>query len=539
MTGLSSRYNLSASPDWQALLTHFELGRGFAFIVLLVPNQDGAEVCREALSQYLSGRGQQLREISVASPADLRNIADPLLDLHASADTGAIWVARAVPEAVPEFPVWQDAWREGVARLNQFRNPLRRQFEIPLIFVGAPWLQEVLRESAPDLWSVRTLVTWVEPQAIVSERPGFSLDSTGPTRGPDPELALAEANRLRGKRGAEGTLARLLGRAGLGFAARYQWAEAVKALSESLETLRRSGALPQAIALTGRQLAIALMSHADYDGAMEVLTEVRAKYLSLPDAGGVAACTEDMGDLELRRGDHEGARRQYEEALVLYRGVGDRLGQANCLYGLSNVAFYPFDLGTAQMRAEGALALYREVGDVSGQANCLKRLGRIAEWRADYETASAHYERALQVCARAGDASGQAACVLELGHLAFCRSDLIEARRLYEKALRLYGGVGDSFGAANCTAAFGEIAAMQGNVEEAKEHYHAAIDLYARLGSLFSVGRTFALLSHVSYGEERAAYLEKARSAFQAIGRQDLIENLEKEFPKPPATAPK
>ncbi len=48
-----SRYQLAKSPDWQVVLRHFELGQGFAFIVLLVPDDEGAEVCRDCPSTVL------------------------------------------------------------------------------------------------------------------------------------------------------------------------------------------------------------------------------------------------------------------------------------------------------------------------------------------------------------------------------------------------------------------------------------------------------------------------------------------------------
>ena len=51
-------YNLAASPDWQALLTHFELGEGFALLILLVPNKEGAIATRTALQRYLADRGE-------------------------------------------------------------------------------------------------------------------------------------------------------------------------------------------------------------------------------------------------------------------------------------------------------------------------------------------------------------------------------------------------------------------------------------------------------------------------------------------------
>ena len=42
---------------------------------------------------------------------------------------------------------------EALARLNSHRNPIRRQFDLSLVFVGAPWLQEVVTLSILPLHS--------------------------------------------------------------------------------------------------------------------------------------------------------------------------------------------------------------------------------------------------------------------------------------------------------------------------------------------------------------------------------------------------
>jgi tetratricopeptide (TPR) repeat protein len=140
-------------------------------------------------------------------------------------DLGGIWLGTVIPESDPEIQEWQQAWRHGLASLNQQRNPLRERFACPLVLVGAPWLHTLLREAAPDLWSVRTGVVAVapslEPASTATREPG--LIETSPGRlltgeaASDPDYALEQAERLQGKPALEPVRAQLLLRAGNGF----------------------------------------------------------------------------------------------------------------------------------------------------------------------------------------------------------------------------------------------------------------------------------------------------------------------------------
>src|SRR6185369_8164973 len=154
------RLNPQALPEWQLLLTHLEISEGFSFVVLLVPDVDWANACRLALSDSLDALNKSLLTVDFSGREDFKvQLPGRLLSLNISDRTGAVWLEKTVSEASPQFPEWQDAWCGMVARLNQFRNPLRRHFQVPLVFVGAGWIQPLIREAALDLWSVRTLVT--------------------------------------------------------------------------------------------------------------------------------------------------------------------------------------------------------------------------------------------------------------------------------------------------------------------------------------------------------------------------------------------
>ena len=652
---LAGAYDLGGSADWQALLSHFELGEGFAFIVLLVPNDDGASVCRAALERFLQKREQSLLVLPVEDPEALKAIAGSLLSLSASGETGAVWVSRAVPDGVPASVEWRQAWREGVAHLNQFRNPLRRQFDVPLIFVGAPWVQEVLREAAPDLWSVRTLVSWVEPSVVRATelRPVQPESLPLPSRGPDPAMALEEVARLRGKPGAsELAVARLLVRAGLGFQARYQWQDAARVFEESLEIRRRESAPAEDQADSAAHLGSVLMRMHEYERAVEALGSARALfrqdgsisgearclgllgdialwrsdhelararyeealplYRRVGDVQGEANCIRSLGNIALRRSDHESARTRYEEALPLYRRVGSVLGEANCIRSLGDIALERSDHESARARYEEALPLYRQVGsvlgeanciqslgdialrrsdhelartryeealplhrrvsDVQGEANCIQSLGDIALERSDHESARARYEEALPLYRRVGGVLGEANCIKSLGNIALRRWDHESARTRYEEALPLYRRVGDVQGEANCIRSLGDIALGRSDHESARTRYEEALPLYRRVGDVlgeanciqslgdiqaaeenpaeaadsflhalrlyqqipepYSIGRTYRRLARIATGpERRASHLAAARSAWLSIGRQDLVDRLNAEFP--------
>jgi tetratricopeptide (TPR) repeat protein len=232
-------FALLRSDQWHAVLTHFDYNEGFSFGLILVPEAALAEQCRAALSEHLAKSGKELLDLSPPSAEALRHIANPLLSVDRNRNFGAVWVSAVVPTFHPEYELWFAAWREGFARLNQYRNMLQRQIPCTLVFIGAAWVQAVVRTMAPDLWSVRS---WVAPLVSAfplhrSERAKLEAGPVGSHDAPDPEFALAEANHLRGRAGQEVALARLLSRAGRGFLNRNEFEKASESFRESLALL--------------------------------------------------------------------------------------------------------------------------------------------------------------------------------------------------------------------------------------------------------------------------------------------------------------
>ncbi len=160
---IARRLGPAAAEEWARVLRHFDLGEGFAFLVLLVPGVEIAELCIRDLESVLRDEGLEVLRFAPETPAELRELAPELVNLEPSPNVGAVWLEAVAPRQVPGAEDWIHAWIELTARLNERRDVLRRHLKVPLLFIGAPWLKEVLREQAPDLWSVRKLVAELEP----------------------------------------------------------------------------------------------------------------------------------------------------------------------------------------------------------------------------------------------------------------------------------------------------------------------------------------------------------------------------------------
>lgn len=166
---LVRRYGSIAEQKWQLLERHLELGSGFALVILLIPDSEAANLCKLAFGALLPPQ-QPLREFIVEVPDLLHELPEKLVGLHFGQDEGAVWVSGVPRQQLYDEAGWMAGWRHAVARMNESRDVLRRQLGGPLVLCGPPWLGPLLRETAPDLWSVRTLVVPIPAPLPPTER---------------------------------------------------------------------------------------------------------------------------------------------------------------------------------------------------------------------------------------------------------------------------------------------------------------------------------------------------------------------------------
>jgi tetratricopeptide (TPR) repeat protein len=496
---------LADAIDWRALLTHLELSQGFSFVVILAPSENIAEICRVALEAELAIQEKTMRAISVRTTRDLEQLAGKLVSdvVGEVRNLACVWVAHVVSQDASDYAAWRDAWRVAVSRLNQFRNPLSRQLAATLAFVGAPWLKEVLRQDAPDLWSIRSLVAVIEPGIDRAASLDFSVESTrdvGPA--PDPELALRYfAPEISSSRT---TRIGLLLRAAQGFLEQRQLDRSASCLQEALE-LSQDQKEDEQLAETYFLFAqIELESRRFAEGEAHLL-RCLAIYQRLGLSGGMAASYHLLGIVAQNRKDFGTARECYLNALAIDERVGNVHGAASSYHQLGRIAEEQRDFETAREWYLKSLAISEKQGNLHAAAGAYHQLGRIAEEQRDFETAREWYTKSLALSEKQGNLHGAAITYHQLGRIAEEQRDFETALEWYLKSLAIEEKQGNLHGAASTYNQLGMIAAKQGEMASCAGWFIRSIQKFLRSDDerLASQAKQNLFISYTQASEEQ------------------------------------
>jgi tetratricopeptide (TPR) repeat protein len=424
-------YGRNAWQDWQRLVAHFDLSEGFAFLVLLLPGAVGAEICHRNLSEHLAGKGKRLEELPCQWREDVLRLAQRLFAVQAAENLGGIWIGTVIPDSDREIQSWRQAWRVGLAALNEQRNSLKERFACPLVLVGAPWLQQVLREAAPDLWSIRTGVVSVLPTldtTATREAGRIEIETARSVAGEaaaDPDYTLEQAERLRGRPGLETQRARLLLRAGIAFFEHVRWDSAEHCFREAADLFSAAAGedpdLRANLAATLNNLANVLSRLGRREEALSKAQEAVRIYEQLAQARPDAFLPDlamSLNNLAIRLSDlgqREEALSKAQEAVRIREQLAQARPDAflpSLAMSLNNLAISLGGLG----RREEALAKAQEAVRIYGQlaqarpdaflpdlaislnnlANTLSDLGRREEALAKAQEALRIYEQLAQ-----------------------------------------------------------------------------------------------------------------------------------------------
>ena len=313
------------------LLRHLEWQSGFSIVFLFV--EDGqAERLRLWLNQRLDFAGRPIHRVSpVEFPGEPGVFVERLLTLPPGLPVDVpVWV-----EAFEHSSdlVWNDARRVFLARLNERRFLLERDFGHALVVLLPLGFRQEARNIAPDIWHVRA----------------FSDDLAAPRL---PEVPAGGASESGSKSAG---LSRLPERA---VRAEREWERVRHHVPERINLALGWSAVD---ALCTEEGAL----HDAGTAAAEVLAAARARLANVPDEPGrlrdLSVSLNKVGQVAWARGALAEAEGAYRESLGLSRQLAERLGDTpealrDLSVSLDNLGQVAWARG-ALAEAEGA---YRE-----------------------------------------------------------------------------------------------------------------------------------------------------------------------------------
>ena len=422
--------------EWQRLRRQFELATDPWLGFIFCPAPRPVAALRERTEFTLQyHRAPQMRRIHPASPDELRELMPQLFASLSNA--GCVWVeviAVDSPILAADVGPWTSAWDWLMLRLNERRDALRRRLTSPLVFAVHPKWKPRLRDAAPDLWSVRSLVldlpgnegSPATDRSIVSELSKVNDDVEHVT---SVEEAHAALRRLEDKPAPDAnSLARLQMYMASALLADERANDAAEHADRALAGAAGNTRLrAQVLTVAARAK---LRAHNDAAAALQHLLEAIGVWRSILSRDGETPQTlrdlslslDEIGHIHEIAGEMDAAKAAYEESLTIDRGLAKMVGETPQTLGdltisLIRVGGVYEALGKADFAKtayDEALAIQRSLVAIGESPQTLRdlsvsldRVGRIHEAAGDASTAKAAYEESLTIARRLKEMIGE------------------------------------------------------------------------------------------------------------------------------------
>ncbi|MBI5480026.1 MAG: tetratricopeptide repeat protein, partial [Deltaproteobacteria bacterium] len=330
--------------EWHRIRGALDLGTGFQFLVVTSPSRVALDEVADRIDRMRRGAG--LQRVSPGSTQAIRTVGEELDELGGQ-------LGRAARRSVVWIDAWhtdkerEEAWRFALARINERRNYWGRRLGGAVVLAGPPVVATLLTATAPDLWSVRTLVAHL-PEVVLGQPEGPRAEAHRPTARPadprEPERLVALADAIASKVDPAAVCLRseLLGRAAASLRSKGEYDRAAQLAGQAVaivETLARERPSDR---VAGRALATALVARGtvllarrDLDGArqdlersLEIRERVAREFGETPEAlRDLGVSLSNLGDVRLEQRDLDAAGRAFERSLEIDERVAREFGE--------------------------------------------------------------------------------------------------------------------------------------------------------------------------------------------------------------------
>jgi tetratricopeptide (TPR) repeat protein len=494
----------SLETEWSRLREQIRLVPDRFWFGIVVADPISAAVLLDRATGELALAAKQVVLIDVSAPKGFDEALTRLSEHHPG--DALIWLT-----GFGLGPDWKRGWSTFLARLNERRDRLTREFQCGLVLVGDEGLNELVRDSATDLWSVSSLTAHVARTRMNPDSRTFADQNLSAV--PRKSVGVSNFELLVSQPIAESLR-------------RAQRALAINDPAQALEIIHRR--LETASIQTDRAALFAAASRASFQsGDLAAGDDYAARALATP----LALGKRDQLILWDRRQEFAFAARRLRESLAsaqtasniarelaeAYGTVEAQKDYALALDNLARVHFATEDAKGALVFSQTSLNLRQNLantlGTIQAQRDLSVSLNNIAlvEMALGQPTlARERYRRSLEIAREVLSAGRTAETMrdLAIAHINVARTDAelgnpTGARLSFLEALELFSEVRERMSTKesqrDLAITFGNIGDLElslGSFQSARVNYQSALKIAEHLTSISDTIEAQGDLSH-------------------------------------------
>jgi len=529
-TGPEALLGHQAEGEWHRLRQQLDLSEGFWLGFLFSTSPVVTRAFRQRTENILRFKALTLQAIDPETPNELEKALPRLFE--PDPNTGCLWLEAPrvdLPGTAEDEPgSWLRAWDQLMLRLNERRERLRRALQCGLILIAHPRIKPRIRDAAPDLWSIRSIVLEPVPGRLGapisrrssdfenprarerSRRTGRELPSVPPMKHPEKpepvsEVREPEVGYRDDPREPVPAAARLLRRA-----------------AGDLQARDTRDAIDHAVR------------------AIEILDSIQPA--EGPDRAGAYAL---LAQAEMADGDPASAESHFRRAVDLAESPLDRR-TLEWLDRLNDIAQARGDLKTAEGLCQEQVRRARESLRQEGESPqalrdlsvSLEKLGEVLHDRGDLQQATDAFQESLLIRRRLLDTYAESPQALRdlsvsldnLGDVLRDRGDLQQATDAFQESLEIRRRLLDTYG--ESPQALRDLAIALFNLGRARRSGEASDEARDLLTEAADLERRRAELYGIHAGEPPALLiiLRELASLLDKIGDRDSAKKVFQEI---------
>lgn len=480
--------SLQASLRYEDLRRELSLAEGFNLFIAVARGHALAALVN--LADRNPPEDTVLYRADASTPSQIEDLPTRLFDFQTVCTmrrSVVFYLLRGSSEA------HRKAIAKSLAILNERRNQLIKELPIPIVLVGDLWLLRVMQQVAPDLWSVRSNVTFFpDLDALPEGLEKIEIRELGETQWnevEDPADLETLAEEAYGKPRNQADRKAYLDLQ-LRAVSAYLWQgdrdraldllqrrclEAAKALEDEVYLIKIDSLRADILEASG-----------DFDAALKIREEKELPfYRKINDARAEAITWGKIAHTLYRNGQYEKPLELINErVLPVFQRLGDDRSEAIAWGQFANILYKRGDYDQAlEIRKKRELPVFQRLGDARSEAITWGRIADILYQRGLYdEVLNIRNERELPVFQRLGDARSEATTWGKIADIFYLRRNDDKALEIInDRMLPLVQRRRDDLLEAVALAKCGDIFLRKGELKEAKSVFEKAQATFRRL----------------------------------------------------------